>query len=164
MEKELNQMKYDEIMAELESLRKKIRETDRYLNGNVIEINFLKNALEFSDLDGIEEYCDENIIILHKNCFRTNSIVYACRPKSGREYHFHKTPDEVMTPEYLLKIIECADSGTYILLKSNVFSLSDKFESIILDAISKEKVFFVICTNRLENIPVSIREKMRVME
>ena len=33
-----------------------------------------------------------------------------------------------------------------------------------LDAISKEKVFFIICTNELEKIPESIREKMRVIK
>lgn len=166
------QEKLNAIMAELESLREQVLDLENrvgWLEDNCISvdsgwdaISMVQDALEFADLDDVQEYSEENIIILHANCFRTAALANAY--KAPARWNMHELSDKQLTVELLQENIKRSKQGEYILLKSNIFSLSDMFESVIIDAIEEKKVFFIICTNGLEKIPQSIREKMRVIQ
>lgn len=166
------QEKLDALMAELEALKDQVTDLEvrlGWLEDNCISvdngwdaISIVQNALEFTDLDDIQEYSGENIIILHTNCFRTAALANAY--KAPARWNMHELSDEQLTVELLQDNISRAKQGEYILLKSKIFSLSDAFERIILDAIAEKKVFFIICTKELETIPQSIRDKMRVIQ
>jgi hypothetical protein len=122
----------------------------------------IREALEFSDLDDIQEYSEENVIILHKNCFRTVALANAY--KAPARWNMHKLAPKDLTVELLKDNIRRANDGDYVLLKDNIFEISDEAEPIIVNTILEKKVFFIICTNNLEKIPQSIREKMRVIQ
>lgn len=166
------QDKLNAILAELNSLKKQVIELENkidWIKDDCLSSDYaldaimqIKEALEFSDLDDIQKYTNENIIILHTNCFRTAALAKAYNAPA--RWNMHDLPDKELTPELLLNGINRSNQGTYILLKSNVFSISNKFESIILNAILEKKVFFIICTNNLEKIPPSIRNQMRVIQ
>ncbi len=166
------QEKIDVLLKEIADLKEQIADLeirvgwheDNHLDSITDVVITVQDALEFSDLDDIQCYTDENVIILHTNCFRTAALAKACRSSCDRIWCMHTMPIEELTPELLSNNINRSQKGEYILLKSNIFSLSDEFEKIIIDAIAKEKVFFAICTNKLENIPQTIREKMRIIQ
>ena len=166
------QEKLNAILEELETLKEQVAELEgklSWLEDNCIDvdsgwdaISLVRNALEFSDLDNIQEYSKENVIILHTNCFRTVALANAY--KASSRWNMHELTPKELTAELLQENIRRANKGDYFLLKDNVFSLSNEFETIIANAILEKKVFFIICTNNLEKIPQSIREKMRVIQ
>ena len=163
-----------EKMAELESriddevssLEEKIDDLDASFQDSITDclVEF-GNAQDFSDLDEIPTYTDENVIILHRNRFRTADLAHACRPseQSSVIWLLHKYSQD-LTPSNLLRAVTNSNKGAYIFLKDIVFSVSDEFERIILDAITEEKVYFAIFTNSIDKIPQSIRDRMRVIE
>jgi hypothetical protein len=166
------QTKLNAILEELESLKEQVAELESNLN--LLEdycidadngwgpIQLIREALEFSDLDDIQEYSEENVIILHKNCFRTVALANAY--KAPARWNMHKLAPKDLTVELLKDNIRRANDGDYVLLKDNIFEISDEAEPIIVNTILEKKVFFIICTNNLEKIPQSIREKMRVIQ
>lgn len=166
------QEKLDALMAEVEALKEQVADLETrlgWLEDNCISVDsgwdavsFVQSAIEFADLDNIQEYSEENIIILHTNCFRTAALANAY--KAPARWNMHELSDSQLTVELLKQNINRSKQGEYILMKSNVFSISDEFEKVIFDAIAERKVFFILCTSDLNTIPTSIREKMRVIQ
>lgn len=164
--------KAEALIKEIELLKKQIKELEDRVNlqeeycfeSIADAMSMVETALQFSDLDNIPEFAHENVIILHTNCFRTAALAYAYDSEYDERYYMHALPDKMLTPEELSNNINCSQENAYIILKSNIFSISDEFEKIVLDAIADKKVTFVICTSNLEHIPQSIREKMRVIQ
>ncbi len=162
------------LAVEIEELKEKVAELEQRMEDEVFSLEAqmddcvsdvllaYENAEEFSDLDVIPAYSDENVIILHRNRFRTADLAHACRA-----HHIaimYSMLPQLLTPAELLRTIASCQKGDYIFLKTNIFSISDEFERIINDAITEDKVYFAIFTNSIEKIPQSLRDHMRVIE
>lgn len=158
------------LKKEIEELNKKIEELETYID-NVGESLFnhdaildVERVLEFSFLDSFPEHIDENVIILHSNPYRTYKLMRSCKASCGSTQMMYRIDDSFLTPEFFIKSLLQAEKGQYIAISSEMFSLSDKFETLMLDAIKQDKVKFIILTNDLETIPKCIRDKMNVIQ
>ena len=158
------------LKKEIEELNQKIEKLETYID-NVAESLFnhdvildVERVLEFSFLDNFPEHIDENVIILHNNPYRTYKLMRSCKASCGIKQLMYSIDDSFLTPEFFTKSLFEAKKGQYIAISSEIFSLSDKFETLMLDAIKQDKVKFIILTNDLETIPCSIREKMNVIQ
>lgn len=180
MENQIDQLLNEiaELKERIEELESRVDDEVSYLEEKIDDLDAsyqdsitdclveFENAQEFSDLDEIPTYTDENVIILHRNRFRTADLAHACRPseQSSGIVLMHRMLIQYVTPSNLQQTITNSNRGTYVFLKDNVFSISDEFERIILDAITEGKVYFAIFTNSIDKIPQSIRDRMRVIE
>lgn len=164
------QEQIDALKKEIEELNERIEELEAHFDDVCYSIldndtlSEVENVLEFSFLDNFPEYTDENIIILHSNPYRTSKIVNACKPSSGVRYNLYSASKAGLTPERIKEDVSQAQKGTYFVLNSDMFDFSDAFEPLILDAITQNKVYFVILTNDLGKIPQSLQETMRIIQ
>ena len=165
------------MLEQIESLKKEIKELNQKIENlethidNVAESLFnhdasldVESVLEFSFLDNFPKHIDENVIILHSNPYRTYKLMRSCKASCGTMQMMYRIDDSFLTPEFFIKSLSQAEKGQYIAISSEMFSLSDKFETLMLNAIKQGKVKFIILTNNLEAIPCSIREKMNVLQ
>ena len=121
------QEKLNAIVEELEALKEQVAELEdklSWLEDNCIDvdsgwdaISLVRNALEFSDLDNIQEYSEENVIILHTNCFRTVALANAYKAPS--RWNMHELTPKELTAELLQENIRRANNGDYFLLKES---------------------------------------------
>ena len=122
--------------------------------------NFVETIYDFNELDFSGLECD-NLILLHTNALKTAAFVDAFIHACGSLTQTNKMTKDLLTPACLEDIIE---KNKYVLVKSDIFSWSEEFESIVCDAITTRKAVFAILASGLESIPLSIRTKCGIIE
>ena len=169
------QDKLDAILGKLEEISERIGEIEERVeeleNDTAAESNDLlceiQHISQFVDilydfhLMDFPQIDRENLIFIHTNAFRTASFVDSLVDPFGGLTETHRMTKAHLTPAHLLETIQNSEN---IVIRSDIFSWSQDFEKIVVDAIANKKVCFVILTNDLESIPQSIRSKMRVMQ
>ena len=161
------------ILAEIETLKEQIENLEArvasleelVLDADIQETtSWLQSIMDFEYLNGKEEHANKNVVIVHKDCFRTAALVDGCKPKVRSTYLLYHMNKEFLQPLVLMQLIENAREGECFVLDSEVFSYSELFTAIILSAIDKGSVYFVLLTNNLHKIPQSILAKCSVIE
>jgi len=159
------------LVKEIEALKGKISQMEQEIehiqtcefgDEALYAIDTLSEAIfTFCDLDQRDVYTNRNLIILHRNCFRSYALLESISPEKAGTYNYLRLD---ITPEYLLDTINNAKKGDYIVLKDNIFHKSAEYEKIISDALNKNKVLFAIYTTDITNGPKTICDKCEITE
>ena len=99
----------------------------------------------------------DNVIFLHTNAFRTAFLKRACAKNSG----VCACLEHIPTPAGLEWII---GKEQRVVISGEMFSMDADYEKVVGEAIAKKECCFIILTNNINEIPESIRSKMRVMK
>ena len=172
MEEKLDSIleKLEEMSSKLEELEERIdeMESNNYgqYNDMLCEVQgisqFIETIYEYQELD-FQKFESENLIFIHTNALRTASFINALVKSYRRLHMMNKMTEKELTPEFLAQSVALDEKDSNV-VSGEIFSYSPEFEKIITHAIEGQKSYFIILTNNIQDIPQSLREKMRVIQ